>query len=98
MPRFGGSCALSAFGLTARFCSFGSNWENKIQAADELTTASTGGAYQNLDITRLITDNAGFLKHSEGLILRPKEKNGGFSAVSTGDSYFAPQILEVNFR
>lgn len=98
LPRFGGSCALSAFGLTARFCSFGSNWENKIQAADELTTASTGGAYQNLDITRLITDNAGFLKHSEGLILRPKEKNGGFSAVSTGDSYFAPQILEVNFR
>ncbi|MFR1517683.1 MAG: hypothetical protein ACLSVG_02745 [Clostridia bacterium] len=98
LPRFGGNCTFSAFGLSARFCSFGSNWDNKIEAAEEQAIAYTDGAYQSLDITSLITDNAGFLKHTEGLILRPKKKNGGFAAVSTGDSYFAPQILEVNFR
>lgn len=98
LPRFGGSCAFSAFGVSARFCSFGSNWENKIQEAEELTDASAGGAYQDLDITRVITDDAEFLKRFEGLILRPKYKNSGFSAVSTGDSCFAPQIMEVNFR
>lgn len=98
LPRFGGCGDLTAFGLTARFCSFGSNWENKIQAAEKVADAASLSGYRSLDITNLITDSAHFLKPSEGLILKPKVKDGGFSAVSTGDSYFAPQILEVNFR
>lgn len=98
LPTFGGSCELTAYGLTSRFCSFGSNWDNKVQAAQELTDAVSSDRYQSLNITNLITDHSGFLKQSEGLILRPKNKTGGFSAVSTGDSCFAPQILEVNFR
>lgn len=97
LPSFGGSGEVSAFGLNVRFCSFGSNWENKVQAEEEPMDAVSSDRYQSLNITNLITDHAGFLKHSEGLILRPKEKGNGFSAVSTGDSCFAPQILEVNF-
>lgn len=98
IPQYGGNCSLAAWGLTARFCSFGSNWENKIQAAEELTDVAASRGYQSLDITGLVTDSARFLKPSEGFILKPKNKESGFSVVSTGDSYFAPQILEVNFR
>lgn len=98
LPHFGGYGSLVAYGLSARFCSFGSTWDNKVQAAEEMTDAVSSGVYQSLDITDLITDSTHFLKHSEGLILKPKIKGGGFSAVSTGDSFFAPQILEVNFR
>ncbi len=98
LPSFGGYGAFTAYGLSARFCSFGSNWENKVRAAYEMADAVSSCGYQNLDITSLITDSTQSLKHSEGLILKPKVKGGGFSAVSTGDSYFAPQILEVNFR
>lgn len=98
LPRFGGSAALTAFGLHARFCSFGSRWENRVGAAERATDAVLSGGYQSLDITGLITDEARFIKPSEGFILRPAAKDGGFSAVSTGDSFFAPQILEVNFR
>lgn len=98
LPSFGGYGALTAYGLSARFCSFGSNWGNKVQAAEETADAVSSGGYQSLDITGLITDSTHFLKHSEGLILKPKIRGGGFSAVSTGDSFFAPQILEVNFR
>ena len=87
-----------AYGLSARFCSFGSNWENKVMLAEEMTDVAFSGGYQSLDITDFITDDACFLKASEGFILRPKRKGGGFSVVSTGDSFFAPQILEVNFR
>lgn len=98
LPRHGGSSGLSALGLTARFCSFGSNWGNKVKAAENVTEASASASYQSLDITNLIIDRNGFLKPSEGFILKSREKKGGFSAVSTGDSFFAPQILEVSFR
>jgi len=98
LPRFGGRAALSAFGLTARFCSFGSKWENKIGAAKTLTDAFSSSGYQSLDLTRFVTDHAQYLTHFEGFILKPKEKGNGFCAVSTGDSYAAPPILEINYQ
>lgn len=98
IPKFGGSCALTAFGLPTRFCSFGSKWENKVQTSEEIADTVPSDKYQSLDITKLLTDRAGFLKPSEGFVLKPKVNSCGFSAVSTGDSCFAPQILEINFR
>lgn len=98
IPSHGGSGTLSALELRARFCSFGSNWENRVQETKGLTDAFSSNGYQSLDVTNLITDGARFIKPSEGFILKPKAKACGFSAVSTGDSYFAPQILEANFR
>ena len=98
MPSFGGNCALSASGLTARFCSFGSNWENKVQEAEEITDAVSTGGYLSFNVTRFITDRTRFLKPFDGFILKPKGRGNGFSAIFTGDSNFAPQILEINFR
>lgn len=35
---------------------------------------------------------------SEGLIMKYKVKGSGFSVIATSDGYFAPQILEINYR
>lgn len=99
-PRLGGDHApLQAYRTQMRFCSFGSNWKNKVGAAAALNISTGSQGYHSLDITTLISDpTTGFYRPSDGLILRAGTKGSGFSAVATGDSCFAPQILEVNFQ
>ena len=89
---------LECFRVSARFCSFGSNWENKISASNYITDLSINSKYQSINLTDLVTDKFGNLTRSDGFIVRTKNKNSGFSVVSTGDSYYAPQILEINFK
>lgn len=90
---------LSAFKVTARFCSFGSNWDNKISDGLLVSDSLTMSGYQSLDITSLIVDqHARTILRTEGLVLKSKIKGIGFSVIATGDSYFAPQILEINYR
>ena len=90
---------LSAFKVTARFCSFGSNWGNKISDGAQVSDSVTMSGYQSLDITSLLVDpRTRTILKSEGLILKSKIKGSGFSVITTGDSYFAPQILEINYR
>ena len=90
---------LSAFGVSSRFCSFGSTWQSKIRETEQITGSVIRGEYQTLDITPVITDrDTQNLTHSEGLILRIGEKDGGFLTVATGDNCLTPQILEINFR
>ena len=86
---------LKAHKVNSRFCSFGSNWDNKIPIAESITSSNISKNYQSINITSLLTDEHGMLKQSNGLILRTKIKNSGFTVISTGDSYYAPQILEV---
>ena len=88
---------LKAHRVSSRFCSFGSNWDNKITIAEPITSSNINEEYQNIDITSLLTDEHGMLKQSNGLILRTKIKNTGFTVISTGDSYYSPQILEVKY-
>lgn len=93
------SVELSAHKVSARFCSFGSNWNNKIASGALVASSSSGSGYQSLDITPLLVDTrTGTITQSEGLILKPKIKGSGFSVIATGDSCFAPQIMEVNFK
>lgn len=90
---------LSAYNIAARFCSFGSNWENKIAVSTAIADANAILHYHALDITSLISDDrTEFFKHSEGFILKSKVKGSGFAAIATGDSYFAPQIFEINYK
>jgi len=100
MPKHNKSnVEMNAFGVVARFCSFGSNWNNKIESGNMISSTTVAGGYQSVDLTTLLIDpRTRTLKKTEGLILKPKIKNSGFSVVSTGDSYYAPQILEINYR
>ena len=90
---------LSAFKIKARFCSFGSNWNNKIAAGVPVSNSIAEIGYQSLDITSLLVEpQTRIITKSEGMILKPKFKGSGFSVITTGDSYYAPQILEINFK
>ncbi len=99
MPKFNkNSVDLSAVYVKARFCSFGSNWNNKIDDGNLISDSYKNGRYQSIDLTPLLVDKRTFsLRKSDGLIMRSKIKGSGFSTVSTGDSCYAPQILEVNY-
>lgn len=90
--------SLKTFKVSSRFCSFGSTWENKIEEADFFSESKNSDFFHSIDITSLLTDKkTRHLIQSEGFIIKSCMKNGA-SVVSTGDSCFAPQILEVSFR
>lgn len=85
-------------GVAARFCSFGSTWENKIAEMPVSGTVRLTERYIDLDMTSLLADRYGQLSKGDGFILKAKRKGPGFSAVTTGDSCLFPQILELNYR
>lgn len=90
---------MSAFSVVSRFCSFGSTWNNKVPESYKIGDTVVANGYHHLDVSgHFIEQNSRFLRHHEGMILRSKVKGTGYTAISTGDSYFAPQILEVRFR
>lgn len=92
------SAELTVSKVSARFCSFGSTWDNKISESSMLTDPQINGGYIDLDMMPVLTDKQGRLTSSEGIILKAKRKNSGFSVISTGDNYLFPQILEINYR
>lgn len=100
LPIYGGDdIVLSAFRVPRHFCSFGSHWDNRIAVGDAFAESSVANGFQRIDITNLISDKVTHsLLQTEGLILKAQKKGSGFTAVSSGDSCFSPQILEVNFR
>lgn len=100
MPKLNYSkVELSAYKVAARFCSFGSTWDNKLASVASVSDSSSNNGYQNIDLTPLlINPQTKTIAKSEGLILKPQIKGSGFSAITTADSYFAPQILEINFK
>ena len=82
-----------------RFCSFGSTWNKRIPSSEKIIGTNNNGRYMTIDVTSLFTSHIdSTLTYSEGMILKkPKGKND-FIAISTGDCYFAPQILELKFK
>lgn len=88
---------VDAFKVKSRFCSFGSNWSNKIPTSGFVAEALEQNEYYDIDLTHHLTNGSGKILYSEGIILKPRDKNG-FLTIATGDSYFKPQIFEVNFK
>lgn len=93
-----GAVELIASKVAARFCSFGSTWDNKIAEAASFNESQITDHYIDLNLMPVLTDKHGRLQRGEGFILKTKKKNSGFSVIATGDNYFTPQILEVNYR
>jgi len=100
IPRYNDSeVVLAGFEVAQRFCSFGSNWDNKIALARMISESSIKQKYQSIDITDLMVNRRTHsFNKSEGMILRSKVKGSGFTAIATGDNYYTPQILEINFK
>ena len=96
IPKLNGSKSLlTIHRIAARFCSFGSNWENKISITNPLSESVSSNGYYHLDITNLFRD---IKKKSENYVIRATDLNNKPAVVSTGDSFFKPQILEVKFK
>lgn len=89
---------LMTVALSTRFCSFGSTWDNKKAGSQKTNLSEIVSGYHKIDITEMITHNQRLLTTSEGWIIKSAVKSSGFSAISTGDSFYAPQILEVIFQ
>lgn len=91
--------SIDVFAPEKRFCSFGSTWNKKIKASNKIATSNNQGRYMTIDVTSLFTNRIDqTLVYNEGLILRKPKGNDNFIAISTGDCYSAPQILEIKFK
>lgn len=89
---------INVFSLKTRFCSFGSNWENKIESSNFIGFATDHGNYIDIDITKVLLNAQNHdAMFSEGILLKPKHLNNGYTVISTGDNYFKPQIIEVHY-
>ena len=99
LPRLNSSTIeLTVSKVSARFCSFGSTWDNKIAASSSLADSQITDHYIDLNMMPILSDKYGRLSWGEGFILKAKKKDSGFSVITTGDNYFAPQILEISYR
>ena len=99
MPKIGGQdIDISAYGITERFCSFGSTWDTKIKETTEFSKASYANSYYSLDLTQFIVNHMkNFLGGQNGFILRNSTRHGGYTALVTADSYSDPLILEIRY-
>lgn len=94
----GGGGDVSAFRVSARFCSFGSVWDNRVAGGALVSEGMRADGYLSFDVTSLLVDpQTRTFSYSDGLILKPKGRAGGFAVLATGDSSFSPQVLEVNY-
>ena len=77
-----------------RFCSFGSNWENKIALAEFLGEAEISKHFYSFDIKDIVTQAT---VRSADFVIRQKSEDGKVAVLSTGDSYCNPLILGINY-
>lgn len=87
---------LSALSVLSRFCSFGSNWENKTAASNFIGYPVDNGEYLDINITDILKMYTALF--SDGIILRPKNSNDDYTVISTGDNCWKPQIIEINYE
>ena len=86
-----------AYKVSERFCSFGSNWNNKKSESNYVNRSGSTDRYVVIDITSaLIHEKSKQVIATNGLILKPAKKND-FVAITTGDSCFLPQIIAINY-
>lgn len=99
LSQFNKGPTLSVYRIENRFCSFGSNWNNKVKESGILKQFIQGDFRQSVDLTELLVDPlTGRLKPSHGFLIKIAVRDSGFSVMSTGDSFFAPLIIEINYR
>ena len=90
---------LVAFETVGRFCSFGSTWNNKIYANNQISESLANNKYYIFDLSGVtISKDTKRYVNPQGIVIRPKYKRNGLAVLATGDSYCNPQILEINYR
>lgn len=91
---------LEAFMLPSRFCSFGSNWNNKLAyVPDAIAKKSTSKANcVTFDITGAIAEGLkNKSKESAGILVLNRSKTDCV-LLATGDCYTFPQMMEIEYK
>lgn len=99
LPCLSGNAAVpELYGLTARFCSFGSNWNNKVgRSEDGGRSVLAIPHFLCLDLTRFYTNRAR-LTESVGTVLTPSHfGKSGCHVIATGDCGAMPPVLCVKY-
>ena len=80
-----------------RFCSFGSNWGNKMPFEDYAVPVTRSAGYFTLDISSHVINKYGGVMPNTGIVISPRYKEG-VTVLATGDNYATPQIIEIQYR
>lgn len=89
---------LFAYPVSTRFCSFGSNWDNKVKSSSQKLKVTSKDDCYEINITEILTNpKTKYLIQTNGLIIKPQNRTSVFSTISTGDSYYSPLSLEINY-
>ena len=90
---------ISAFQLVSHFCSFGSNWDNKVGFAHKIGEVEGIGKYSIVNVTKMFLD---FQKQTNvrqhGVVLKASKNDNSSSAFSTADSYYCPQLIAIHYK
>ena len=81
-----------------RFCSFGSNWNNRIPSTDLHIQSNIKNEYLVFDLSSYLLSPNGKIKANEGIVIRSGSAEERFSIIATADNYFSPQILEIQSK
>lgn len=88
---------LSVYNMIRRFCSIGSNWNNKIRHSSNLMDSIFVKDYVVVDITKNICDSKHHLRRSNGILIKLPDGIIGKTVMATGDNYFLPQVIEIKY-
>ena len=99
LPKIGGDKgALKAYRLNKAWCSYGTNWENKVESFDVKYEVQREEQYEVIEVTEIIKEILNFQQPRDPGLLIKNESKHGYSIVATADSYYQPQILEIRLR
>lgn len=95
IPTYGGDKSkLIASCLLSRFCCFGMKWSNKITDFGMVTYSISNKHFHDIYITPFFTDMiVGF----DGLVIQSESPCEQMTVLSTADSSYTPQILEITY-
>lgn len=80
-----------------RFCSFGSNWANKVSANRIGASWWRQNGCFVFDLTHYLLTDEGKLKENNGIVLIPSKSNE-VAVMATADNYNMPQIIEIQYE
>ena len=88
-----GKASVATYGVSARFCSFGSTWDSRVAETEYLSSLKNKKGF----LTRNVTDRLKANPIADSLIMRCPGEQGEFTAIATGDSCWAPPLLVVRY-
>lgn len=86
---------INAYKTVRRFCSFGSDWDNKVGSSFLIGDIKYVNNFATLDITNVVKNYNGLLG---GIVLKPGFSDTNHVAIATGDCYCYTPIIEVMYK